>query len=428
MRSERTDRPPASAGDSARRAHGRTVGFVGAKGGVGTTSALLNCAVALARDGRSVIAAELTPWASSFTAQLRQEPSATLADLLATPEHIDRDIERYLVPMPPGVRLLFGSPRPRALTAVDAQPLDRVVHALAVHADTVLVDLPVRLTPEFRLVARHLDHVVLVLQPYATQLGVASETIGRLRALGVGKSRISILPVNRDGDACGLIPPDAMARALGMSLLGAVPAAHDSFGQASERGLPLLLAASGHPAGAAHVLATAELVAAVDHLRLMVALVNADDAKARLVSDLLDDSDPQRFELVRAASLDDVLAEVSHGAFHAVLLFPGGAPEELSRDLNRITTMSEQTAVVVVTPSTDDASVHPCVVGGAQDCIELAHSDTYWLVHSLLAAIERQRLAQRLRAQNRELESCDLSHRRIITQLLREVQHDPRMV
>lgn len=420
----RTGKPATTA---SRQLHGRTIGFVGTAGGVGTTTALLNCAVALGLHGRSVIVAELSAWSSSFGAQLNQSPTGTLADLLSSPEHIGRGIEAYLQPLTPNVRVLFGSPVPRPLTPADAEPLDRVLRELSRLADVVLVDLPVRLPEPFRDVARHLDQVVLVAPPDSGP-GPASEALDRLRTWGIGKARVALLAVDRYARPTSSGSAEAGCRAFGISYLGRVPPAARAMRSAAERGLPLLLAARDHPAALFMEVVARELHAAADHQRLKVVLVNADDAAAGAVCDLLDESDPVRFDVARAVSLDDALGEISRGAFHAVLLLAGDEQGELERDVTRVADTGDQTALVVLSVGSTPAVLGRALARGAQESIELGRTDSYWLVHCILSAIERQRMTQRLRAQKRELESCEVSHRRIIVQLLREAQHDPRMV
>lgn len=423
-----TSRPDPAKGEVHRRTHGRVIGFVGAHGGCGTTTTVLNTAVALAHQKRRVIAAELGTWASSFAAQFKAEPSATLDQLLLAPEHIGRLTEQYLVELIDGVRVLYGSPAPRSPVSGEEQLNARVVHALAELSDYVLVDLPTHLPPAYRTAVRHLDHVVLVTEPYAALVPRCSELVERLHGWGIGVSRMSLVVVKRDGDAPDALAPHAVARDVGLALAGTLPPAGEACRQACERGLPVLISSAQSPLCGAVTATTLELVAAVDHQRLKVAVVNADEDTARRLEDTLEESDPVRFELTFARGLDDILADAARGSFHAVLVVPRGTGEELDRDVSRIAMLAERSAVVVLALADADRLMHACVQGGAQDCVELGRGDGYWLAHAVTAAVERQRMMHRLQVRNRELETCEASHRRIIMQLLRDAQHDPRMV
>jgi len=407
---------------------GRLVGFVGIRGGVGTTTALLNCAVALAQGHRSVIAAELSTWTSSFAAQLRQQPSLTLADLLTTPGHIGQVTERYLAPLLPGVRLLYGSATPRAPSPDDAELFDRVINVLGYQADYVLVDLPANLPELHRRVVRHLDHVVVVIDRYKSSLAVAVETIARLDAWGVARACISLLAIDKDLDCRDTRPAEALASELGFSLIGSVPAAPIICSQASGRGVPVLQSAAGHALSASLTAAAAELVKLVDYQRLKVAVVNADDGVTKTLSDLLKESEAVRFELTFASSVDEMLEGVTQGAFHAVLLVPRGSGEDFQRDLSRMAILCERIALVVVAPVADSNLVKMATAAGAQDCVHLPCMTTIWLVHCLLSSIERQRVVYRLHVRNRELETCELGYRKMIIQVLRERHPDQGMV
>src|SRR5438876_43411 len=57
---------------------GRAIGFLGAKGGVGATTLVLNSAAILARQKKSVIAVELRSFGGSFSVQTQQTPARNL--------------------------------------------------------------------------------------------------------------------------------------------------------------------------------------------------------------------------------------------------------------------------------------------------------------------------------------------------------------
>src|SRR5262249_54858402 len=61
---------------------GRIVGFLGEKGGVGTTTVALNTAAIVASQGKSVIAIELMSYLGSFASQTQQNPARNLKHLL----------------------------------------------------------------------------------------------------------------------------------------------------------------------------------------------------------------------------------------------------------------------------------------------------------------------------------------------------------
>jgi DNA-binding response OmpR family regulator len=91
----------------------RLVGFLGAKGGVGTTTVALHVALALARQQKSVILAELRPSFGTLACHLRQQPAKSLRTLLDHfPERlVEHDLLKLLCKGPSELRILFG-PQP----------------------------------------------------------------------------------------------------------------------------------------------------------------------------------------------------------------------------------------------------------------------------------------------------------------------------
>ena len=60
---------------------GALVTFLGAKGGVGTTTCAVNTAIALAQQERDVVLVDLHPWSGAVAMQLGLNPQASLATL-----------------------------------------------------------------------------------------------------------------------------------------------------------------------------------------------------------------------------------------------------------------------------------------------------------------------------------------------------------
>ncbi len=81
---------------------GDVLSFIGAKGGVGTTTLVLNLAAAIAHSGKTVIAIELVPEYGSFSTLLNRAPSWDISTLLrGAPDTISRETVTVL---PRGVR------------------------------------------------------------------------------------------------------------------------------------------------------------------------------------------------------------------------------------------------------------------------------------------------------------------------------------
>jgi len=118
-------------------APGKILGFMGAKGGCGTTTVALNVAVALAGQGRSVVAIELSPYRAGLTLHLRASPRRDLADLLElAPDQINAvELRNRLVAFDFGVQFLFAPQE--AVRWADPDP-DRVAALLRAAAGMAL--------------------------------------------------------------------------------------------------------------------------------------------------------------------------------------------------------------------------------------------------------------------------------------------------
>jgi len=126
------------------RSSAKVVGFLGVKGGAGTTTVTLNVAAALARQGRSTIALELKPDLGLFSFQLRHTPAANLSALTAlAPNRIDAvEVGKRLCTFPHGLRVLFGPQKPEEFKPVDPLVAGAVIRAASQLADCTLIDLP----------------------------------------------------------------------------------------------------------------------------------------------------------------------------------------------------------------------------------------------------------------------------------------------
>ena len=89
---------------------GKVLAFIGAKGGVGTTTAVLNIATALVMQEKKVIAAEIRSTYGTISAQLNLDQPKGLASLLDhdTDKINEHEVTLHLIGLPSGLRLLVG--------------------------------------------------------------------------------------------------------------------------------------------------------------------------------------------------------------------------------------------------------------------------------------------------------------------------------
>ena len=166
---------------------GRTIGFMGARGGSGATTVALNTAAALARQGKSVAAIELSPYRSGFSYQLRLAPRRDLADLMnLEAEGINAgEVRNRLVESDFGVSLLFAPQNPKDSLKLDAERAAAVLRAAAQVANFVIVDLASAPSPVHQACARICDSFLLIMEREATGLAAGKSLASLLQFWGV---------------------------------------------------------------------------------------------------------------------------------------------------------------------------------------------------------------------------------------------------
>jgi DNA-binding response OmpR family regulator len=223
------------------RSSAKVVGFLGVKGGAGTTTVTLNVAAALARQGRSTIALELKPDLGLFSFQLRHTPAANLSALTAlAPNRIDAvEVGKRLCTFPHGLRVLFGPQKPEEFKPVDPLVAGAVIRAASQLADCTLIDLPSMAFPMCQAALRECSYVALVLERDAMSAHAARTCLPVLHSLGISEQITGAIVVSRFLSYTPL-PIDEIAAQLSCPIAGVIPPAVDLCGRASAAGTPVV--------------------------------------------------------------------------------------------------------------------------------------------------------------------------------------------
>ncbi len=224
----------------------KLIAFVGAKGGVGTTTLSLNVSVSLQSRGQDVILAEMNPGRGAVGLILGVREPAGLTNLLTRSLkdiHL-RSVESELLTDRTGVRLLLASPRPNEndLDQAVAQ-MEAVVNNLASMATVVVIDAGDGIRAYTKALMRLVDRVILVTEPIYPSNVLARNLVEQLDRDGIGASKIHLALVNRERTSLQ-IPWRQVATDLGLDLAGIVSPAPEQAHQSAQSGRPLIVS---HP-------------------------------------------------------------------------------------------------------------------------------------------------------------------------------------
>jgi DNA-binding response OmpR family regulator len=241
-RSANTRRPEtAVAGTSSR---GTTIGVMGAKGGVGTTTIALNIAAALAQSGRdNPIIADFRLGSGSLGLFMGMGRSTGMANILSkpVPEIRPQTLEAELVSHDAGFRALLSSVRPReAAMPISPDAPTAIINGLRTLGRPVILDLGSGMNSTVARIQREMDKLVLVIDPGSASLSMARELIRELEGGGAAQGRLNVVIVNR-AQVGAQTPWQEVEQLLGQEIRAIISAAPELAFQATESGTPIVL-------------------------------------------------------------------------------------------------------------------------------------------------------------------------------------------
>lgn len=226
----------------------RTFGFLGSKGGVGTTTLAVNVAVVLAQGagaGNETILAEMRSGMAAASFQLRLRRVGGIARLFEQPlERITPSlVEAQLEEHSSGALVLSGQTEPLG-SAVSASPAhaEVIVQHLGAMADYLLLDLGVGLDPVNLCLLPHCERVVVVIEPQRASLVLAQTLLGVMSdSLNLPRHRICLVLVNKAPSAASFTK-ETIEDLLQHDLGGVITPAPELAFQSGEQGTPMVMA------------------------------------------------------------------------------------------------------------------------------------------------------------------------------------------
>jgi DNA-binding response OmpR family regulator len=221
---------------------GTMIGFLGTKGGVGTTTLAANVGAALGQKEPTILA-DVRLGEGSLGLSLGLGRSTGLANLLSRPtvDLTPRAIESELVTHSSGIKLLLSSARPKeAQLNVNPDTAATVLKNLRPLARNVVVDLGCGLSRQNLRLIRDTDQLVLVIEPYRITLNMAREVLKELEGVGVGRGRTNVVLLSRSQSTLQ-VPWQEAEQILGHEMLAIISPAPELAFQAAEAGFPIVL-------------------------------------------------------------------------------------------------------------------------------------------------------------------------------------------
>jgi pilus assembly protein CpaE len=218
--------------------------FFGAKGGAGTTTVAVNCAVELARlSGQRTVVVDLKPGLGEVGLFLGVRSRYTLVDALDNMNRLDSEFLRELVAKhKSGLEILAGSDNFDRPNASDAGALEEILRHLREEYEYVVIDAGSQITSGVTASLYSADTIGLVANPDVPSIRNAQRLLDRIRQMGASADRVRLL-LNRAAEPFP-IPPAQIEAAVGHPIDHMFPSDYKTVSAALNSGVPLALTGS----------------------------------------------------------------------------------------------------------------------------------------------------------------------------------------
>ncbi len=216
--------------------------FLGAKGGAGTTTVAVNCAVELARlTKRPTAILDLKPCLGEVALFLGVRPRYTVLDAIENLHRLDRDFLKELMSKhKSGLDILAASEQFDRPNPSDAPAVEELLRVLGKLYDFIVIDVGNMINACAVSALYAADTVFLVANPDVPSIRNAQRLVDRVRQLGAGSERVKVI-LNRLSDQ-NLIAPKQIETALGYGIHQSFSSDYRAVSTALNSGVPLTLA------------------------------------------------------------------------------------------------------------------------------------------------------------------------------------------
>ncbi|KAB2905328.1 MAG: response regulator [Anaerolineae bacterium] len=220
---------------------GLSIGFLGVKGGVGTTTLAANVGAILAQKDTTILA-DLRPGQGTLGLSLGFTRAQGLANVLSNRpagEITSRLIDDNMVTHNSGLKLLLSSTRPQeSQLTTTPEAVSAMLRGMSSLAHYRLLDLGSGLNRLTVKLIRELNQTIILVEPNRVTLTIAREVLREIEALGVGAGRTSLVIFNRVQSSLQ-IPWQEVEQTLNHEVAAIISPAPELAFQAAEAGFPL---------------------------------------------------------------------------------------------------------------------------------------------------------------------------------------------
>jgi len=219
-----------------------TMVFFGAKGGAGTTTLAVNCAVEIARQKkRPTLIVDLKAGLGEVTLFLGVRSRYTMLDALDNLHRLDQEfIKELVVKHKSGLEILAGSDLFDRPGASDSGGLEEVFRIFGRQYEYIIVDAGAQMSPCAVATLYMADTIFLVANPDVPSVRNAQRLLDRIGQLGASGDRVRVL-LNRAAEPYP-IPPQQIESALGHPISQIFMSDYKTVSTSLNSGVPLATA------------------------------------------------------------------------------------------------------------------------------------------------------------------------------------------
>jgi len=218
-------------------------GFMGAKGGVGTTTLAVNFAASAAQAGQEVLLVDLNPGSGAVGLMLGLSPTLALSSLLSKPvaDLTQRTLTSYIIAHACGIRVLAGQSAPSEASLLsNVAQWEAALKTLGTMCKLLVLDLGTGLPELTRRILPSVGALVVAADPTRLALTQAKTLLNELANVGQAAGRVEVAMVNRAPSSTQISIQQA-EQLVGHKVAGVVSPAAELAYQANEVGTPMVL-------------------------------------------------------------------------------------------------------------------------------------------------------------------------------------------